>query len=225
VIASRAAHATVPITMPFTDRADAGRQLAVRLDAWRGDGAVVLGLPRGGVPVAFEVAQALGAPLDVIVVRKLGVPSQPELAMGAIGENGVRIVNEAVRAAAHVDDAAFAAVEAHEREELERRASLLRRDHERVSFVGRDVIIVDDGIATGSTARAACLVVRAQDASRVVLAAPVASPRAVEELRDFSDDVVCVETPASFFAIGERYRDFAPTTDDEVVRLLVAARG
>jgi putative phosphoribosyl transferase len=210
--------------MPFTDRADAGRQLATRLEAWRNTGAVVLGLPRGGVPVAFEVAHALGAPLDVIVVRKLGVPSQPELAMGAIGEHGVRIVNEAVRAAASVDDATFAEVEAREREELERRASLLRRDRERVPIAGRAVVIVDDGIATGSTARAACLVARADGADGIVLAAPVASPRAIERLREVADDVVCVETPESFFAIGERYQDFAPTTDDEVVRLLAAAR-
>jgi putative phosphoribosyl transferase len=210
--------------VPFIDRADAGRQLAARLESCRGDGNVVLGLPRGGVPVAFEVAQELRAPLDVIVVRKLGVPSQPELAMGAIGENGVRIVNEAVRAAAHVDDAAFAAVEAQERDELERRASLLRRERERVPILGRAVIIVDDGIATGATARAACLVAREQGADRVGLAAPVASPRAVDQLRDVADDIVCVETPDNFFAIGERYRDFAPTTDDEVVRLLAATR-
>jgi putative phosphoribosyl transferase len=145
--------------------------------------------------------------------------------MGAIGENGVRIVNESVRAAAHIDDAAFATVEAQERRELERRASLLRRERERVPIAGRAVIIVDDGIATGSTARAACLVAREGGADRVVLAAPVASPRAVEQLREVADDIVCVETPESFFAIGERYRDFTPTTDEEVVRLLVAARG
>jgi putative phosphoribosyl transferase len=210
--------------MPFTDRADAGRRLAEQLAPLRDDAVVVLGLPRGGVPVAFEVAQALEAPLDVIVVRKLGVPSQPELAMGAIGENGIRIVNEPVRAEAHVDDDAFAAVEAHEREELERRASLLRRERERVPLAGRDVVIVDDGIATGSTARAACLVARAAGAAHVVLAAPVASPRAIEHLRDVADDIVTVETPEHFFAIGERYGDFSPTSDDDVVRLLVAAR-
>jgi putative phosphoribosyl transferase len=215
------------LEVPFADRDAAGAALADVFEdhpELTAGAPVVVALPRGGVPVAAPLAHALGAPLDVIVVRKLGVPSQPELAMGAIGENGVRIVNEAVRAAAHVDDAAFAAVEAQERDELERRASLLRRERERIPILGRAVIIVDDGIATGATARAACLVAREQGADRVVLAAPVGSPRAVEQLRDVADDVVCVETPDNFFAIGERYRDFAPTTDDEVVRLLAATR-
>ena len=209
--------------MRFTDRADAGRQLAAQLEHLRGPAVVVLGLPRGGVPVAFEVAQALGAPLDVILVRKLGVPDQPELARGAIGEDGVRIVNESVKARAKVSDRAFAAVEERERAELERQARRFRVDRARVPLTGCLALVVDDGIATGSTARAACTVARAHGARRVVLAAPVAPPRSITELRDVADEVVTVESPESFFAIGERYVDFSPTPDEAVVALL--ARG
>jgi len=201
----------------FANRTDGGRQLAAALEHLRDASAVVLGLPRGGVPVAFEIAQALGAPLDVIVVRKLGVPSQPELAMGAIGEDGVRFVNEPVKRAAGVDDATFAAVEAAERVELDRRAARYRGDRARVPLVDRTVVIVDDGIATGSTARAACRVARAVGVARIVLAAPIASPRSVEALRDVADEIVCVEASPDFFAIGEWYRDFSPTTDDDVL--------
>jgi putative phosphoribosyl transferase len=210
--------------MHFTDRADAGRRLAAKLEHLRGQPAVVLGLPRGGVPVAFEVARALGAPLDVIVVRKLGVPYQPELAMGAIGEDGVRVVNERVKTLAGVSDAAFAEVEARERVELERRARRFRGDRPRVPLAGLTAIVVDDGIATGSTARAACEVVRAQDATRVVLATPIAPPNTVTDLRDVADEIVCVETPAHFFAIGEWYTDFSQTSDAEVVALLGEGR-
>jgi len=204
----------------FANRRDGGRQLAAALEPVRDAAAVVLGLPRGGVPVAAEVARALGAPLDVIIVRKLGVPAQPELAMGAIGEGGVRVVNEAVRAASRVDDATFATVEARERVELDRRAARYRGDRAPVPIAGRTVVVVDDGIATGSTARAACQVARASGAARIVLATPIASPRAVAALRDVADEIVTVETSEQFFAIGEWYRDFSPTTDDEVVALL-----
>ena len=209
--------------MPFVDRADAGRRLAVLLEHLRGPDVVVLGLPRGGVPVAFEVARALGAPLDVIVVRKLGVPFQPELAMGAVGEEGARVVDEEVQHAAGVSAEEFAAVEARERAELERRVRRFRGDRPAVPVAGRTAIVVDDGIATGSTARAACQVARAHGAARVVLAVPVAPRESVAELRDAADEVVCVEMPRSFFAIGQFYEDFTQTGDNEVVALLEQA--
>ncbi|HUY48065.1 MAG TPA: phosphoribosyltransferase family protein [Streptosporangiaceae bacterium] len=206
--------------MPFIDRADAGRRLAGLLKDARGTDAVVLGLPRGGIPVAFEIARALGAPLDVILVRKIGLPSQPELAMGAIGEDGVRIVNQNVVRMEHISEQDFAAVEQDERAELERRANRYRADRPRVPLAGRTAIVVDDGIATGSTARAACQVVRAHGAARVVLAVPVAPRATVNALADAADEVVCLEVPEPFFAIGQWYRDFSQTADEEVVDLL-----
>jgi len=208
----------------FRDRADGGRGLADRLAALPRDRLVVLGLPRGGIPVAYEIATALGAALDVILVRKLGVPSQPELAMGAIGEGDVRVVNEGIVMRAGIDAPGFAAVEARERQELTRRAELFRGQRDRVSLAGKTALIVDDGIATGSTARAACQVARAQDADRVMVAAPVAPPSAVEALRDVADDVVVLMSPEPFFAIGQFYDDFTQTSDREVVRLLERAR-
>jgi putative phosphoribosyl transferase len=192
----------------------------VALERFRGQDLVVLALPRGGVPVAFEVARALVAPLDVILVRKLGVPSQPELGMGAIGEDGVRIINPDVVRLAHVGDDEIAAVEQRERDELQRRARTFRGDRPRISLAGRVAIVIDDGIATGSTARAACRVVRAHGAGRVVLAVPVASPTAVDSLRQDADEVVCLETPQWFFAIGQWYEDFTQTSDEEVVEVL-----
>jgi putative phosphoribosyl transferase len=211
--------------MPFADRTDAGRQLAERLSSLRDEDVVVLGLPRGGVPVAHEVAVALGAALDVIVVRKLGVPVQPELAMGAIGEDGARVLNRDVLHAARVSDADLAAVEAREREELERRARRFRGDRSRVPLEGRTAVIVDDGIATGATARAACHVARAHGAARVVLAVPVAPAGWVEAPHPEADDVVCVETPEWFSAIGQFYGDFSQTSDDEVISLLGRSEG
>jgi putative phosphoribosyl transferase len=206
--------------MPFADRADAGRRLAAKLDHHRGPDTVVLALPRGGVPVGFEVARALGATLDVIVVRKLGVPYQPELGMGAIGEGGIRVINEEVVRIAGVTDAQIDSVEAAERDELERRAQCYRGGRPPVPVAGRIAIVVDDGIATGSTSRAACLVARAMGAGRVILATPVAPPVTVRDLAGDADEVVCVETPVAFFAIGQFYDDFSQTTDDEVVALL-----
>ncbi len=213
--------------MSFLDRPDAGRRLASRMLHLRAGDVVVLGLPRGGVPVAAEVARALGAPLDVILVRKLGVPVQPELGMGAIGEGGVRIINPEVVAITHVTDAEIAAVERRERAELERRARRFRGDRRRTPLAGRTAIIIDDGIATGSTARAACQVARAQGAVRVVLAVPIAPPSACAALAADADEVICLETPAHFLAIGEWYQDFSQTSDDEVVSLLrhAAAEG
>ncbi|MBX6386121.1 MAG: phosphoribosyltransferase [Microbispora sp.] len=182
--------------------------------------AVVLGLPRGGVPVAFQVARALGAPLDVIVVRKLGVPYQPELGFGAIGEGGVRVVNPDVVRLANVTREEMAAVERAERAELERRARRFRGDRKPVDLAGRTVIIVDDGIATGGTARAACQVARAQGAARVVLAVPVGAPETIASLRRDADEVVCLETPDHFYAIGAWYEDFSQTSDEDVVECL-----
>lgn len=209
--------------MIFVDRVDAGRRLAARLQHLRGEPLIVLGLPRGGVPVAFEVAQSLAAPLDVIVVRKLGVPSQPELGMGAIGEGGVRIINDEVFHLAGVSANSLAAVEARERVELERRARRFRGDRPRASLAGRTVVIVDDGIATGSTARAACQVARAQGAGHVVLAVPVAPRDWAAPIGGEADELVCLETPDPFWAIGRFYVDFSQTSDEEVVACLERA--
>jgi putative phosphoribosyl transferase len=206
--------------MWFANRVDAGRRLARRLRELAGEDLVVLGLPRGGVPVAFEVARELGKPLDIIVVRKLGVPFQPELAMGAIGEGGVRILNERVVRLTGVTTAEIDEAQVREEAELARRAARFRGTRERVALTGRTALIVDDGIATGSTVRAACKVARAQGAARVVVATPVAPPDAVASLQDDADEVIALYTPEQFFAIGQFYEDFAQTPDDEVVRLL-----
>jgi putative phosphoribosyl transferase len=210
--------------MRFRDRSDAGRRLASRLQFLRSEDVVVLGLPRGGVPVAVEVARTLGAPLDVILVRKLGVPAQPELGLGAIGESGARVINQEVVHYAHVSEAQIAQVEQKERAELQRRAQRFRGDVPHESLAGRTAVIVDDGIATGSTARAACQVARALGAATVVLAVPVAPPSADRTLRGDADEVICLEMPERFQAIGEWYEDFAQTSDEEVVALLRAAR-
>jgi predicted phosphoribosyltransferase len=175
------------------------------------------------VPVAFEVAMALEVPLDVIVVRKLGVPSQRELAMGAIGEGGVRIINNEVVRAARVTDAELAAVTAREEIELDRRVHRFRGNRPRVPLDGRTAIIIDDGIATGSTARAACQVARLQGAEQVVLAVPVAPPGALAELADVADDLVALETPSALIAIGQWYADFSQTPDETVVGLIEQA--
>ncbi|MBK9180989.1 MAG: dienelactone hydrolase family protein [Acidimicrobiales bacterium] len=209
--------------MVFSDRVDAGRRLGAALGHLRGSGAVVVGLPRGGVPVADEVAVAIDAPLDVIVVRKLGVPYQPELAMGAVGEDGIRVLNREVLALSGVNDDALEAIEARERAEVDRRATRFRAGRPRVTLAGRTVIVVDDGIATGSTARAACQVARAEGATRVVLAAPVAPPDTAERLAGDCDELVILDTPEPFFAIGQFYVDFGQVPDEEVVRVLDAA--
>jgi putative phosphoribosyl transferase len=207
-------------TTVYADRPEAGRALAERLGAMSGEDVVVLGLPRGGVPVAAEVARALGAPLDVIVVRKLGVPFQPELGMGAIGEGGVRLLNPEVIRAARISQRELARVEERERAELERRAERFRGGRPRLDLAGRTALVVDDGLATGFTARAACRVARALGAARIVLAVPVGSIEAVQIVREDADEVVCLQTPPGFYAIGQWYVDFAQTSDDEVVRLL-----
>lgn len=206
--------------MLFTDRTDAGRRLAQALGHLETRRPVVLGLPRGGVPVAFEVAQFLGAPLDVIVVRKLGVPYHPELGFGAIGEGGVRVISDEIVRHAGVREKDLVSVERAEEAELVRRARTYRDGRPRLPLEGRAVIVVDDGVATGATARAACQVVRAQGAAYVVLAVPVASPDVADRLRSEVDEVVCLSTPQLFSAVGEWYRDFSQTSDEEVVSLL-----
>ncbi|WP_329421213.1 phosphoribosyltransferase family protein [Streptomyces sp. NBC_01693] len=209
--------------MLFTDRTDAGRQLAEALRHLERRDPVVLGLPRGGVPVAYEVARALGAPLDVVVVRKLGVPYRPELGFGAIGEGGARVISDEIVRHAGVREKDLEAVERAEEAELLRRAQSYREGRPRLPLEGRTVVVVDDGVATGATARAACQVVRAQGASHVVLAVPVASPDVAARLREDVDEVVCLSTPHLFSAVGEWYRDFSQTSDEEVVSLLARA--
>ncbi|MDP9334514.1 MAG: phosphoribosyltransferase [Actinomycetota bacterium] len=209
--------------MRFQDRSDAGRRLAAHLSELselRREELVVLGLPRGGVVVAYEVATALGVPLDVILVRKLGVPFQPELAMGAIGEDGAHVVDDAVAREVHVSASDLAAVEGRERDELARRVRRFRDGREPVSLVGRTALIVDDGVATGSTARAACQVARARGAARVIVATPLASPGAVARLGRDADEVIALERPECLRAIGEFYDDFSQTSDAEVMEIL-----
>jgi len=204
----------------YDDRVDAGSQLARRLKYLSGQDVVVLGLPRGGVPVAFEVAKALDAPLDVLVVRKLGVPFQPELAFGAIGEDGVRVLNDSVVRETDLDGDVMDTVERKQRIELRRRAERFRRGRDRISLTGRVAVIVDDGIATGATAKAACQVARARGASRVVLAVPIGPDDIAARFAGYADEVVCLESPAYFFAVGQGYLNFAQTSDEKVVALL-----
>ena len=207
----------------FRDRIDAGVQLAAALGRFGGPDTVVVGLPRGGVPVAAEVARALAAPLDVILVRKLGVPFQPELGMGAIGEGGVRVVNLDIVRMAGVGGSELAAVEARERDELRRRGDLYRQGRTRVPLAGRTVVIVDDGVATGSTAKAACEVARAEGARRVVLAVPVAPSDWTRRLAGVADEFVAVATPHDFSGVGQFYADFSQTPDSEVIACLQRA--
>lgn len=210
----------------FRDRADAGRVLASRLAAYAGrSDVIVLALPRGGVPVAYEVARALGAPLDVFLVRKLGLPGHEELAMGAIASGGVRLINEEVVEAYNVTDAELDAVTAAEQRELDRREQAYRDGRPFPSLEGRTVILVDDGLATGATMRVAVMALRKESPARIVVAVPVAAAETCEEFRAIADDIVCAETPAPFYAVGLWYEDFAQTSDEEVHMLLRAARG
>jgi putative phosphoribosyl transferase len=207
----------------FRDRTDAGRRLAEPMEKFRGQDLVVLGLPRGGVVVAAEVARALAAPLDVIVVRKLGVPSRPELAMGAVGEGGVLVVDERVVALTGVSPEELAEAARRERLELGDRVRLLRRDRPAIPLSGRTAVLVDDGIATGSTARAAAAVARALGATRIVLAAPVCPRAAVRQLTAAVDQLVCLETAHEFGSVGQFYADFRATRDEDVLALLDGA--
>jgi predicted phosphoribosyltransferase len=210
--------------MLFRDRTDAGRQLTAKLAAYAGrPDVIVLALPRGGVPVAFEVARALGAPLDVFLVRKLGYPGREELAMGAIASGGVRVLNEEVVRRLLVPDDVIEAVAAEEEEELQRRERLYRGDRPPADVRGRTVILIDDGLATGSTMRAAVVALRQQRPARIVVAVPVGAPETCAEFQTEADDAVCARTPEPFYAVGMWYRDFSQTTDEEVRKLLERA--
>jgi predicted phosphoribosyltransferase len=208
----------------FADRTEAGQRLAHALHAYANrDDLLVLALPRGGVPVAFEVARTLGAPLDLLLVRKLGVPRQEELAMGAIASGGIQVLNREVIAATGVGDTEIQAAVARERRELERRETAYRGERPAPEITGRCVILVDDGLATGATMRAALAALRPQHPAALVVAVPVAPPDVLARLRAEADDVVCVAAPESFFAIGAWYRDFSQLDDDRVRALLARA--
>jgi predicted phosphoribosyltransferase len=205
----------------FRDRRDAGARLARRLAAYDGrPDVVVLALPRGGVPVASEVARALRAPLDVFLVRKLGVPFHRELAMGAIATGGVRVLNTAVVDALGIPTEAIEAIAREEEAELARREHAYRGDRGAPDVRGKIVILVDDGLATGATMRAAVMALRRLGPARVVVAVPTASPEACADMADVADEVVCAETPDPFLAVGAWYEDFSETSDDDVRRLL-----
>ena len=211
----------------FRDRREAGQVLADTLTAYAGrPDVLVLALPRGGVPVAYEVARALGAPLDVFLVRKLGVPGHEELAMGAVATGGVRVLNDQVVGALGIPPSVIEAVAAWQQQELARRERLYRGDRLPPDVRGRTVILVDDGLATGSTMRAALAALRRQQPARLVVAVPTAAPETCDELRAEADDVVCATTPEPFHSVGLWYEDFSQTTDEEVRELLErAARG
>jgi putative phosphoribosyl transferase len=211
-------------TTRFADRREAGRRLAQRVGELRLDDPVVIGLPRGGVPVAFEMSAALRAPLDILVVRKLGIPWEPELGMGAVGEGAVRTFNASVIAAAGLTDAEVDDVVARELAEVDRCVQRYRQACPREPVSGRTAILVDDGLATGFTARAAIGFLRRQKASRIVVAVPVAPARTVAELAHLVDAVVCLETLGSFTAVGDFYRDFTPVSDRDVAELLACSR-
>jgi putative phosphoribosyl transferase len=207
----------------FKDRLDAGRQLASRLARYTALEPVVVGLPRGGLPVAAEVADRLGAPLDIIVVRKIGLPWQPELGIGAVAEGGIRVLNDVLVEEVGIEPIELEAATVRERVELARRVHRYRGERSAVPVDGRVVICVDDGLATGYTARAAIEAIRRGGARRVILAVPVAPEDSVAAMRGVADEVVVVDTPPRFFAIGDFYEDFAQTSDEEVVSLLERA--
>ena len=210
--------------MLFKDRHAAGRALAVRLAEYSGlDDAIVLALPRGGVPVAWEVASALGLPLDVFVVRKIGLPSQPELAMGAIASGGVRVMNEELLRQVHVADEVIAEMTDRENEELRRRELAYREGRPPLEIAGKSVILIDDGLATGSSMRAAVRALRRQHAARVIVAVPVGAAESCRALQKEADQLICLEQPEDFRAVGMWYEDFTQTTDHEVRALLERA--
>jgi predicted phosphoribosyltransferase len=208
----------------FAHRRDAGERLAGLLEGYRGRGdLVVLGLPRGGVPVAAVIADRLDAPLDALIVRKLGLPWHPELAMGAVAAGGVRVLNDAVLRSYHVAGVDLAEVTERESAEVERQEHAFRPGRPRLDLTGRTAIIVDDGLATGATARAAIEAARALGAGQVVLAAPVGDPEVADGFKTLADDVVVVLTPPGFGAVGAYYSDFSPVSDTEVVGLLAGS--
>ncbi|HXG43936.1 MAG TPA: phosphoribosyltransferase [Gemmatimonadales bacterium] len=205
--------------MRFADRRDAGRRLAQALERYRSAQPVVLGLPRGGVPVAAEVARALGAPLDVLVVRKLGAPGHPEFAVGAVAA-GATVLHDDVVQQLGIPPEYLDRVIAQEQEELARRERAYRGSRPGVEVHGRTVILVDDGLATGATAEAAIRVLRAQGAGRIVLAVPVSAPDTLRRLTPLVDDLVCLSAPPGFRAVSLSYDDFSPTSDEEVLACL-----
>lgn len=208
----------------FRDRSHAGQELAKRLAAYADrDDVLVLALPRGGVPVGFEVARALNAPLDVFLVRKLGLPGHEEFAIGAIASGGLTLLNRDVIRAYGVSDAALQSVVDRERAELERREQAYRSARGFPSLQGKTIILVDDGLATGSTMRAAAAAVRERKPSRVVIAVPIAPPETCAALRDAADEIVCGATPERFYAVGLWYEDFAQMDDDDVREILTRA--
>lgn len=209
------------IKLPFADRIEAGKLLGAELASRKlGQNAIVLALPRGGVPVGFEVAKALQAPLDVVVVRKVGVPWQPELAMGAIAGNSIQVLNEELIADYQIARSEVDAALARERSEVERREKLYRSGHPAPKLHGRTVILVDDGLATGSTMLVACRYVHALNPARTVVAVPVGSTEACDFLKSAADEMVCLATPKFFMAVGEWFTDFRQVEDAEVRRLL-----
>lgn len=214
--------AFVPSAAHFLDRRDAGDKLAPLLERFRSERPVVVGIPRGGVPVAAEVARVLAAPLDVVVVRKIGAPQNPEFAVGALAQGGVRMLNERAIRMLGLSEGDLRAVVIRARRELDERLERYRREREPIDLKGRTAILVDDGLATGSSASAAVESLRKQGANRVILAVPVAAPESAEALRRRADEVVCVETPADLWAVGMWYEDFRPTTDEEVATLLAS---
>jgi putative phosphoribosyl transferase len=212
------------VTPLFRDRVEAGRILAQRLKSVVQDAdALVLALPRGGVPVGFQIAQTLHLDLDIFLVRKLGVPGQEELAMGAIASGGVRVLSEPIIQHLGISPSVVDSVTVREQQEIERRERTYREDRPRLPIVNRTVILVDDGLATGASMLAAARAVRAQNPKRVIVAIPVASPDACEEFRQHVDDVICAETPTPFHAVGVWYEDFSQTSDAEVRELLERA--
>jgi predicted phosphoribosyltransferase len=205
----------------FKDRKDAGKQLAVRLSDYAGaEDAIVLALPRGGVPVAFEVAQALRLPLDVFLVRKLGVPGHEELAMGAVASGGIRVLNEEVIRSLSISEKQIAAVAAQEEQELMRRQSAYRGDRPEPCIEGKKVILIDDGVATGASMRAAVAAVRKARPACLVVAVPTAAPETCEALGRNVEEIICLDTPQPFYSVGQWYDDFSQTTDREVLDLL-----
>ena len=209
---------------PFDDRRDAGRRLARNLSRYREERPVVFALPRGGVPVAYEISRALGAPLDVFVSRKLGAPGQPELGIGAVAAGDVRVLNEDIVRRLGIPDDYVQEITAHETAEVERRLRYFRGERPEPEVVGRTAILVDDGLATGVTARAAIEALRLRRPERLVLAAPVCAAQTAELFRPEVDELVCLESPSDLGAIGFWYRDFEQTSDEEVVELLERAR-
>jgi putative phosphoribosyl transferase len=208
----------------FKDRRDAGKQLAQELSAYAGrSDVIVLALPRGGVPVAYEVARALNAPLDIFIVRKLGLPGHEELAIGAIASGGIQVLNEDIVRALNIPQAMIDAVAKRELQELERRERAYRGNRPPPDVHGHTVILVDDGLATGASMRAAVAALRAQNPARIVVAVPTAAPETCEAFESEVDEIVCAMTPEPFYGVGRWYEDFSQTTDEEVRALLEEA--